>query len=220
MRYVILFLLLLSLCQATLPGSARADDLKALEATNRRLRAEYDLATKSQIYFLFDLQAKKVQFKASGLSVAELAVQSVQLWGHVATDKVRTVASKHSFFTPEREVLKIPSPEEETKADEKPKSDTKKFELAALELSDMPTSYQLRFDDGLLISVSAAAEGFFPRLWRGVRKAFWFLSRPLLTVWNYFQKESYTELALTMPSRDAQLLYWSLTEGASCLVVD
>lgn len=219
MRYLLIFWFLF-FCQATLPVASRADDLKTLETTHRRLRAEYDLATKPQIYFLFDLQAKKVQFKASGLSVAELAVHSAHLWGQIPTDKVRTVVSKHSFFTPEREVLKIPSPDEDTKSEEKTKPDAKKFELAALELSDMPTSYQLRFDDGLLISVRAGDDGYFPALWRGFGKVFWFLSRPLLTVWNYLQKQSYTELALTMPSKDAQLLYWSLTEGASCLVVD
>lgn len=219
MQYIILFFLL-SLCQTLSPAVSQADDLAALETANRRLRAEYGLASKSQIYFMFDLEERKVQFKASGLAIAELPVHSVQYWGPVATDKVRTVASKHSFFAPEREVLKIPSPDESTDSGAKPKSDPKKFELAALELSDMPSSFRLRFDDGLLISVSPAPEGILSRLWRALGNGFWYLSRPLLTLWSTLHKENHTEIMLTMPSRDAQLLYWSLTEGASCLLVD
>lgn len=219
MRYFILFCLL-SLCPMISLATSQADDLAALEAANRRLRAEYELASQSQIYFMFDLEAGKVQFKASGLAVAELPVHAVRFWGPVTTDKVRTVVSKHSFFTPEREVLKIPSPEENTKTEDKPKSDPKKFELAALELSDMPSSFQLRFDDGLLITVGPAPEGILSRLWRSLGKIFWYLSRPLLTLWSTLHRESYTEILLTMPPRDAQLLYWSLTEGASCLLVD
>lgn len=219
MRYIILFFLL-SLCPMLSPAASHADDLAALEAANRRLRAEYELASQPQIYFMFDLEAGQVQFKASGLAVAELPVHSVRFWGPVATDKVRKVVSKHSFFTPEREVLKIPSPEEETKTEDKTKSDSKKFELAALELSDMPSSFQLRFDDGLLVTVSPAPEGILSRMWRALGKVFWYLSRPMLTLWSTLHKESYTEILLTMPPRDAQLLYWSLTEGASCLLVD
>jgi len=223
MRYFF-FLLWLSLCHLLLPASSQADDVKSLEAVNKRLRAEYELAASQQIYFMFDLQMSLVQFKSSGISVAELPLHSVRAWGPIATDKVRTVASKHSFFTPEREVLKPPSPEESGKAEVKTeantKSDPKKFELAALELSDMPTSFQLRFDDGLRITVRPDAEGFFSRLWGALGKGFWYLSRPLLTLWHYFHEQSHIEILLTMPPKDAQLLYWSLTEGSSCLIVD
>jgi hypothetical protein len=222
MRYYTLILLFL--CSVLGPAIAGADDLEALEATNRRLRAEYELATKSQLYFVFDLPAKKVQFKASGLTIAELPVQRMDFWGQVGSDKVRTVAAKHSFFTPEREVLKIPPPEQGVKSEAEPKAevkaDPKKFELAALELSDMPTSFQVSFDDGLLISVKPAPEGFFRRLWWALGKGLWHLSRPLLSVWNFLHKQAYTEILLTMPPKDAQLLYWSLTEGSSCILIN
>lgn len=220
-NYTLILLLLFSvLC----PQIAGADDLEALEVTNRRLRAEYELATKSQVYFVFDLQAKKVQFKASGMAIAELPVQTVSFWGQVGGDKVRTVAAKHSFNTPEREVLKIPPPEENTKTETEPKAEAKaepkKFELAALELSDMPTSFQIRFDDGFRLSVKPAPEGFFRRIWRAIGKGFWHLSRPLITIWNFLQNRTYSELLLTLPPKDAQLLYWSLTDGSSCLLIN
>lgn len=219
MRYLII-LFWLFLCPALFPATVQADDVKTLETVNKRLRAELELATRQQIYFMFDLQQGIVQFKSSGISVAELPLHSVRPWGQIATDKVRTVASKHSFVTPEREVLKVPSPEESAKTEAKPESEPKKFELAALELPDMPTSYKLRFDDGLLITVRPDSEGFISRLWRTLDKGFWYLSRPLLTLWHYFHKQNYCEILLTMPPKDAQLLYWSLTEGASCLIVD
>lgn len=217
-------LILLLLCSVLCPEIAAADDIEALEATNRRLRAEYELASKSQLYFVFDLSAKKVQFKTSGLAIAELPVQKVSFWGQVGGDKVRTVAAKHSFNTPEREVLKIPSPEESAKPEAEPnaevKADPKKFELAALEISDMPTSFQVRFDDGLLIAVKPAPEEFFRRIWWTINKGFWYLSRPLVTVWNFLHRQHYSEILLTMPPKDAQLLYWSLTEGSSCLLIN
>jgi len=217
-------LVLLLFCSLLCPAIASADDLEALEITNRRLRAEYELATKSQVYFVFDLTAKKVQFKASGMAVAELPVQALSFWGPVGGDKVRTLAAKHSFRTPEREVLKIPPPEQNAKTEPEPKAevkaDSKKFELAALELSDMPTSFQLRFDDGLRISVKPAPEGFFHRIWRAIGNGFWHISRPLISVWNYLHKQTYSEILLTMPPKDAQLLYWSLTDGSSCLLIN
>jgi len=215
-------LILLLLCSVLWSGIAAADNLEALEVTNRRLRAEYELATKSQLYFVFDLQAKKVQFKASGMAIAELPVQKVSFWGQVAGVKVRTVAAKHSFNTPEREVLKIPPAEESAKAEPKAeaKADPKKFELAALELSDMPTSFQVRFDDGFLVSVKPAPDGFFRRIWWALGKGFWHLSRPLISVWNFLNKQTYAEVLLTMPPKDAQLLYWSLTDGSSCLLIN
>lgn len=220
-NYSLILLLLVSILS---PAITAADDLEALEVTNRRLRAEYELASRSQLYFFFDLPAKKVQFKASGLVVAELPVQTVSLWGQLGGDRIRTVAAKHSFFTPEREVLKIPPPEQnakpeaETKAEAK--AEPKKFELAALELSDMPTSFQLRFDDGLRISVKPAPEGFFRRLGGALGKWFWHLSRPLISVWNYLHKQTYSEILLTMPPKDARLLYWAVTDGSSCLLID
>ena len=217
-------LILLLLCSVLRPAISGADDLEALEVTNRRLRAEYELATKSQLYFVFDLSAKKVQFKASGMAIAELPVQRVSFWGQVGGEKIRTVAAKHSYFAPEREVLKIPPPEQSAKPEAEPKAEAKaepkKFELAALELSDMPTSFQVRFDDGLIVSVKPAPEGFFRRIWWALGKGFWYLSRPLVSVWNFLHKQTYSEILLTMPPKDAQLLYWSLTDGSSCLLIN
>jgi len=219
-----LICIILALCWAMLPGITEAVDLAALETSNRLLRAEYELATKSKVYFVFDLPEKKVHFKASGLVVAELPLKSVTYWGPFGTDKVRSLAAKHSFNAPEREVLKIPSPEETSKTEPEKKAETKeepkKFELAALELSDMPTSYQLRFDDDLLVSVKPAPESFFGRIWQGLGKGFWYLSRPLITVWKFLHKETYSEILLTMPPKDAQMLYWSLADGSSCILLN
>jgi hypothetical protein len=220
-NFTLIFFLLCSVLCPTISG---ADGLEALEVTNRLLRAEYELASKSQLYFVFDLSAKKVQFKASGMAVTELLVQKVSFWGRFGGDNIRTVAAKHSYYTPERDVLKIPPPEQSAKPEAEPqaeaKADPKKFELAALEISDMPTSFQVRFDDGLLVAVKPAPEEFFRRIWWTFNKGFWYLSRPLITVWNFLHKQHYSEILLTMPPKDAQLLYWSLADGSSCLLIN
>lgn len=224
MRYVSFLLLFLGTLLA--PAVVGADELGELESSNLRLRAEYELAAKQQLYFVFDLPAKKVQFKASGISVAELPVQALTIWGQVGNkDKLRTVAAKHSYFTPKRDMVKIEQPEQSAepeakpKTEDEPKAEPKKFELEALELSDMPSSFQVRFDDGLLLSVKPAQEGFFPQVWGAIAKGFWYLSRPLISVWNFLHKKTYTEILLTMPSKDAQLIYWSLADGSSCLLI-
>jgi len=214
------FSVILTLFCLLFPAVAGADELEALESTNLRLRAEYDLAVKQKLYFVFDLPARQVQFKASGIAVAELPIQNVSIWGQLAGDKVRSVLTKRSLFTPEREVLKIPPPAQSTKpeTETEPKAEPKKFELQALELADMPTSFQLLFDDGLVVSVKPVPEEFLRRQAWTLGRWFWHLSRPLISDWNFIRKKTYTEILLTMPPKDAQLLYWSLADGSSCLL--
>lgn len=219
MRYLYLLLLL---CTLLAPAVVGADDLDTLKSENQRLRAEYELAAKQKLYFVFDLPAKKVQFKASGIAVAELPVQRTTVWGQIGgEDKLRTVAAKRSFVTPKRDTVKIVPPEGTAAKPEteEPKSEPKKFELEALELSDMPSSFQVRFDDGLLLSVIPDPEGFFTRALSILVKTFWYLSRPLISDWNFIHKKTYTEILLTMPPKDAQLLYWSLADGSSCILI-
>jgi len=218
MRLVLVPLLLLLALLPAPPSTAEEVTLAHLEALNLRLRAEYDLASQKKLYFVFDLPERKIRFKASGVKVAELQLLGINQWGPLGGEGIRSLVAKESFAQPQREVITVGQPKAAGDSD-KTADAGKKFELAALELSDMPTSFQLRFDDGTRISVKAAPEGLAQRLGWLLRKPGWLLSRPLISDWNFLRKQSYTELLLTMPAKDAQLLYWSLTDGSNCLLL-
>jgi hypothetical protein len=216
------FFLLLSMAGSVLAG----DDVARLQAINRQMRAEMELAKKSQLYVVFNLPQRQVQLKSSGLSVSTLTVKNLIHWGGVPDEKLRQLASKDAPQAPQREKIQ-PTPAEggeQAKTVTPPATPTaeegqKKFELQALEIDDMPGRYNLRFDDGLLITVRAEEDGavggfqaFFARCW-------WYLSRPLISLWSYFFGTPYTEIILTMSLRDARQLYWSFTPGTSCLIL-
>jgi hypothetical protein len=215
-------LLILLFCFAVPAGAG--ESLAELEAANRLLRAEYDLATSKQLYFFCDLKARRLQFKTAGVALANLPIVGVRMWGPMPTPQLRTVATKVAPFSPQREKVGVLAEEEAKgdKADEKkaeePKKEGKTFEIKALEISDMPTYFRIVLDDGLRIAVRpAAADG--TAVWREKSRLFlWYLTQPLISNWNFFHDKPYTELHLTLAPKDVQLLYWSLAEGSPLLL--
>lgn len=215
MRSLLLLLLLcLFLVSPIVAGAGRpaTESPLAVVAANQLLKAEYDLARKPQIYFVVDLPASRFRFKASGITVTDLTIAGHRLWGPVpaSTPKPRTVEQKEALFAPQRQ--KIEAPKVTAGKDERP------FKIKALELGDMPTAFRARFDDGTRLSVRAVPEGFMARGWSTVQTGLWYFTRPLISDWHFLFGTAYTELHLTLPARDVQLLYWSLTEGSSCLI--
>lgn len=222
MRAPLILLLLL----LTVPAMA-ADEASLLEATNRQLKSELELAKQQQLYFVFDFPQRQVLFKTSGLTLATLKLSELRLWGRPGGDYIRTLSNKIADKPPKRESIVIPPPEgEEKPAESKPAEvkpakpgEPKKIELQALEIDDMPDSYTIYLNDGLMVTVHPAAEGSTGSKFSAVvDKLYWYLSRPLISDWNYLQKKSYNEVLLVLPPREARMLYWSFTEGASCLI--
>lgn len=220
------FLLLLLLLTG-LPARA-SDEIAAIEAANRQLKSEYELAKKQQIYFVFDLQQNQVQFKSSGIVLATLRASDVRIWGRPSGDQIRLLTKKDALNPPKRENITITPPPGDQQSEEpkKPepvtteKSEPKKFELQALELDDMPVHYRLLLSDGLLVTVHPAAESSFSSKMKALAgSAYWYLSRPLISDWHYLHKQPYNELHLVLPVKEARMLYWSFTEGAPCLIL-
>lgn len=210
----------LCFCLVTLP--AQSDDLGQLQSVNRLLRTELEQARKGQVYFSFDLPQQQILIKASGQTLARLPLQEVRSWGVAPVETTRTITQKTARQEPKRDQIVVQKPEEPTPAPATPVASAEgeeaakpkgSFELQALELSDMPRDYQIVFDDGLLLSVHGV-EGEKPSL---SERAWWYLSRPLISDWHFFQGKSYTEMRLIMPLREARMLYWSSTEGSLCL---
>jgi hypothetical protein len=186
---------------------ALAAELTALEDSNRLLQAEYQLARKEHLYLLFDLPARQVQIKASGVVLASLSIVQVQQHGNFGAAAVRTLSTRQASSPPQRVAI---DPSAEKKSG--------KFELQALELDDMPTAYRLRLDDGSTLRVRPLPEGFWQQLTGTVGGLCWRLSRPLISRWHSLRGTPYTEVRLTLAAHDARRLYWSFQEGMACLI--
>jgi hypothetical protein len=202
------FILLVLLLAAAAPSLGETL-IPEEESVHRLLKAEVELGSQPRVYFVFDLPAGKILVRSSGITVAEMAIAASRVWGRVPEIKIRSVIEKHSLFVPRRE-NSAPSPREKIEAG--------KFDLKALELEDMPKTFQLLLDDGTRISIRTFRPGFFSRLFQFPTEAFWYLTRPLISDWNFFRGKPYTELLISLQPRDAQQLYWSTDERARCLV--
>lgn len=213
---------LLAILLALLPCSTMAaDEVADLTQSNRLLQAEYELARSQQLYFVIDLPASRIQFRASGTTLAELPILSLRSWGRPADGIAYTLAEKTARKEPEREQVLIPGREPEKPAE--PVIEAKKPAgpvVQALEISDMPTDYVLRLDDGTLLTVHAKFED--ARGWANLRQTMtrfgWFVTRPLISVWHHWHGDTYNEMLLTLPEREARMLYWSFQKGSRCLV--
>lgn len=202
--------LLLPLAVAAVPRE-KESSIDSLEAVNRTLKAEYELAKKQKIYFIFDLQGRMVHVKASGASLAEWPISRYSKWGQPSSSATKILVEKDSFFEPRRMVI-APEGPKETK-------EGQSFELKALELEDMPTHYVLTFDDGTRITVRGTPKTFVARIGQRIANGFWHLTRPLIFDWKFLQGKPYTELLLTLPRNDARRLYWSISEEAPGLII-
>ncbi|TLM67701.1 MAG: hypothetical protein FDZ69_04190 [Deltaproteobacteria bacterium] len=206
--------------------AAAADDVAELAQTNRLLQAEFELAKSQKLYFIFDLQASEILYKVSGVTVARLPILSLRSWGRPADGIAYTLAKRTARKEPQREQIAIPDGREEEKptpppAPPKPGEPPKAPDLQALEIADMPTEYELQLDDGTLLSIRSTLPenaSFQEKLRYYKDKYSWFISRSLISLSQHRQGSSYNEMRLTLPEREARMLYWSFQEGGRCLV--
>ncbi len=199
-----LFLILLP------PTLAAEPDPRVLQAKHALLRAEYELARQTLVYFHFDLEGRRVLFKSRGLPLTELPMVEVRRWGPRSAVQVRTLVARTSGGEPERPRVRAPAVGEA----EKPRT----LEIQALELQDMPTAFTAVLDDGTRLHLRPAAQSWIDLLPAALDGATWYLSRPLISVWNFLRRKPYTEVRIVLQPRDVQRLYWSFVEEGRCLV--
>ena len=201
------FLLLLGFVPAALAGDSA---LTGLQQLNAFLQAEYDLAKSGKSYLLIDLQEHQLQLKASGLVLESFPIDNSRSWGQPMDLSVASLTGKSSLVSPERDVHVVSVGEQDA-------ADTAQT-LKAFELHDMPTSYRLHLDNGTEISVRATSSHWFSHLRNLLAVPAWYLSRPLISNWNFLRGSPYNELALSMSEQDARKLYWAFSEGTPCLI--
>lgn len=213
MRAYFLFIILL------FPQVLLANELADLQSANFLLKSELQLAKSAKLYMFIDLPGKAILFKAGGVVVNRLPIDDSHVAGPLVTSLLRTMSAKKAEKQPKRQEVKITTEAEILSAPiPAPGVDT----LVALEIDDMPESYQLMLDDGLLLEVKAPPTGDFKtkavRYWRDAVEAVkeWYHSLLLK-----FHGETETpRIVLNLSGPDARQFYWSFDEGMTCLIKD
>jgi len=208
LRFICLLLcifIISPICIAAIPEAVHS-----LEAENQLLKSELELAKKPHIYFIFDSEKATISLKSRGMEFKKMKIEDIKFWGAPVNARAYTLLKRSSLFKPKREKIK-------PQKTEKPK-ETKTFEIKALELEDMPTSYRLTLNEGIVISVSAKSSGVISALSNTVHRINWYLSRPILTLWNSVRGKPFTAIYITLTKEDARSLYWHFPEGTKCII--
>lgn len=177
------------------------------------LTAEYDLAKQPKAYFVLDIQGKTLELRIRGMALRAWPLQNIHFWGRPGFSRSVELVRKSALNPPQRKVIK---PGEV----EKQPVDAAKFELEALELSDMPKNFTLDFDDGLHVSVKTPRGGLSGRS-RAYREAFrWYVMLPVRNFLRGGAKKPLSELEFTFANeKDAQSIYWMFYDGIKGIIL-
>lgn len=213
MRAYLLLIILL------FPQMLMANELADLQSTNFLLKSDLQLAKSAKLYMFIDLPAKAIFFKAGGVVVNRLPIDDCHVTGTLLTSVLRTMSVKKAEKQPKRPAVKITTEAEILSAPlPAPGVDT----LEALEIDDMPESYQLVLDDGLVMEVKAPPTGDLKTkvvsYWRNAVDAAndWYHSMLL----KLHGETETPRIVLNLSGPDARQLYWSFDEGMPCLIKD
>lgn len=185
----------------------------------RLLQLELQLARKTNIYFIIDLQENRVYVKARGIVLRDLEIKGKRFWGQADTVKLYVMNGKAAYAEPQREEV-IP---ENMKKDEDPPAPapagtTAAVDIKALEIDDMPTSFILKLDDNFNVYVRPDNKGMLLGFYSIVNSINWYISQPMLTVWYSIKKSPHVALNLFLEEQDARALYWTIHEGSEVLI--
>jgi len=200
-------------------ASSAGDDMAGMVRDARALEAELRLASKEKIYLVLDARDATVRIKAAGLTLKTLSITRWTPWGDPVAPAPRMLVRRSALIEPKRPRI-TPEAAQQSNDDAgvlaSPQAGTG---LDVLELKDMPARFRLTLDQGIRITVRPEPEGFFSWCWGQADYAGWYLTRPLLTVWNYMLGRPYTALYLRIAAQDARALYWACRDGAEFLVI-
>ncbi len=131
-----------------------------------------------------------------------------------------TLENKSALFAPHRVTIEPVSAEEAAagadSTEEIPVPGT--FEVEALELPDMPSSYALSFSEGVRISVAPTARGLIARARRLLHAAWWNAALPLRALWWKIRGKPFVAIELVLEREDARALYWAFPEETRALI--
>lgn len=206
-------------------AGASSETLKSPEEERLFLQSELSLAQKKDIYFVLHLKDNKIYFKARGIVLRDIEIKKRRFWGRHEKVKLSALTGKAAGSEPRREAVVIENTEEAEKAPAPapttPASSPTtpaSVDIKALELEDMPSSFRLMLDDGLVISVKPDKQGMLSGLYSIAYSLNWYISQPIFTVWYAIKSRPYGALNLVLDEKDAKALYWSIYEGNGVLI--
>ena len=184
-------------------------DLASALKENRFIKEELALAKRSPLYFVLDIAEKTIDIKAKGIVLKEWKISKLRLWGSPPPLAAMAVLKKSSFSVPQR--IKIQPGEAE--------GETASFELDALELKDMPSSFSLILERQTVVYVGPAASGLGSRIGRFGHFLNWYIGLPLKNLWLQIRSKPMTMIDVTFSSADeARSLYWALADKTKGLI--
>jgi hypothetical protein len=205
--FLFLFLILLLLLFLMIPSLSWYADQETKES--RSFQAELSLANSSGLYLILDTRGRKIDLKAKGIVLRTWTIEKIRLWGDPVQSNPAALVKKSALFPPKREDIKPGEPEEEAT-----------FELEALELSDMPSSYTLRLEQNISIYVGPQSKkwtSFLRNIGRALR---WFFYAPLKTVWAKVGKKSFSAFELILKNKEeSKAFYWALGENSPFIIL-
>jgi hypothetical protein len=200
-RFICLLIALL------ISAGAECSEREKVKKEHELLKSELKLASKPNIYFIFDLENRKIYFKARGTVLRELGIEDVKLWGDTVAAKPHSLLKKSTLFKPGRSRIK--------KGDG---STDDEFKIDALELEDMPAHYTLYMDEGVSIFIRPKSEGLFSWVCNIGYLIKRYVSRPVFTVLNTLRGKPFTAIDVVLDKKDAQALYWTFSEGSEGII--
>lgn len=198
-------------------------DLSATLAKSRFVEDEYSLAQKSRFYAVIDLTQPAIVLKARGVVFKTWKILSVEALGSGIPRKVLTVAKRSAMAPPERIILKPESDEEaaaKLAATPAPPPGTPPAgppPLDALEVTDMPTQYDIQFSDNVVVDVSQPITDRWEKFKVTAKEVWEKALLPLRRLTGKVPVKKGIELRILMSGPDAQATYWALPEGTEVL---
>jgi len=190
---------------AALAGAG--DEITEARRRNQALKHELELARSPALYCIFDLDGRRIQLKSRGMVLENWKVERVHRWGDALPLGAAVLEKKSTLFPPKRTKIK-PGAEEE--------GDT--FELDALELKDMPSSFVFYLNGGIRVYVRPKPAKFISRLGGIGRLMAWYIWVPLKNLGHELRRKPFAAVDIALPGKgDAQALYWALADGTKAL---
>jgi hypothetical protein len=194
---------------------------------DRFLREDLALAKTSSLYLVILANSRSISLCAGGLTLREWKLAGLHSWGTAQPLEPLAIAKKSTLSPPKRTEI-IPQTEEQAeqalaKAEKavkkKEEQKTQSFELDALELKDMPSSYAFIMNDGTRVYFRPRAQKFLPRIAAFGHSISWYSWAPLKNLWFRLKKQPFSAIDLKLEAAaDCQAIYWSLAEGAKVLI--
>jgi hypothetical protein len=193
---------------------------------NTFLTAMFSLAQKPDYYFLFDTREKKIFLMSRGIVLREWSADQVRFTGDPVPVQIFSLERKNIQFSELRHNIDVDDNSvndtgadniNDNKTGENKKED--KFELEALEIDDMPTSYKLFLNGGISINIRTD-KGFGSVFKNTAHSIMWHSYYPIRAIWSYLKKDTFTAIDISFKNKkEAQALFWAFADEAECILL-